>query len=127
MSVDYRIIAPSEAPAVSADPANRQPTAVLCPLRDLLDWIAARGAAVYSYEGHYSVVTAGGDGAKLCIKSEAAGGGVTQVSFYVYRENFDTPLIGDCAARFGGIVFDHQSSEMLTPDEFLRRCRRDGT
>jgi hypothetical protein len=127
MSVDFRIIAPSEASGVLADPAYHQATTVLCSLRDLLDWFGARGAVVHKYPSHYSVGTASGDGAEVHIKGGAGSGDVTQVTFCVYGENFDTPLIADCAARFGGIVFDHQSSEMLAPDEFLRRCRRDGT
>jgi hypothetical protein len=126
MSVDYRIIAPSEATAVFDDPSNHHPTTILCDLSELLAWIAARGAAVHPRNTCYSVVTnAAGDGAEMCVDSEGDDA-ITQITFYVYGDGFDYPLIGDCAARFGGIVFDRQTSEVLTPDAYLRRCRGSG-
>ena len=33
----------------------------------------------------------------------------------------DFTVIADCAARVGGTIFDHQSGDMLTPEEFLQR------
>jgi hypothetical protein len=124
MSVDFRIVARSEAAAVAGDPGHYRPASVLCSLGDLLDFFAAKEARVDAYRSHYSIATSGGnDGAEVRITREA-GGGITQISFNVYGEHFDRTLIGECAARFGGIVFDHQSSEMLTADAFLRRrCR----
>ena len=46
MSVDFRIIAPSESEALLADPGFYQPQVALCTLGELLAWLAARGERV---------------------------------------------------------------------------------
>ncbi|HEX4796829.1 MAG TPA: hypothetical protein VH370_23760 [Humisphaera sp.] len=132
--MDYRIIAPSEAPAALGNP-DHEPTEPLGSLAEVRDWLAHRVASFTpDADGIcYRIATGNGGGPVHLWTSEAYRQwrdkyiprddyAVTTISFMMYGD-FDPTLIGDCAARFHGTIFDHQSSEMLSPEEFLGRIR----
>jgi hypothetical protein len=47
---------------------------------------------------------------------------VSEVSIYIHGD-FDQALLPDFAEWLGGMVFDHQSSELLSPHEARTRWR----
>ena len=141
MSVDNRIIATSEAKAVLANP-DHEPRTPLGSLGDVRRWLAQRVLNMTPDGAHmcYQIGTGQGGGPVYLHTLEGAGRddiyrdnyvarddhAVTQIGFYMYHD-FDFTVIGDCAARFGGTIFDHQSSVLLSPEEFLSRLRDNGT
>lgn len=137
MSVDFRIIALSEAPAVLNNPRH-QPTEPLGSLGEVRDWLARRVASLTpDADGvTYRIAIGNGFGPVHLRTAEAHGRprdeyvphddhAVTTISFMMYGD-FDGAVIGECAARFHDTIFDHQSSEIVSPQEFLARLSRGG-
>ena len=138
MSIDYRIIAPSEAADVLADP-DHEPRAPLGSLGDVRHWLTQRVANMTPDHDRVSCHIGTGRGSAWvhfwtveAYKSRRDNYvprddyAVTTISFMAYGD-FDFTVIGECAARFGGTIFDHQTSEMLAPEEFLHRLRLSDT
>ena len=136
MSVDFRIIAPSEAAAVFDDPAYYEPTEPLGSLGEVRDWLSRRVASIHpNTDGVTYHIDIGNGSGQVSVRTAEAHGrprdqcvprddhAVTTIFFMMYGD-FDRAMIGECAARFHGTIFDHQSSEMLSPEEFLVRLRR---
>ncbi len=141
MSVDCTIISPSEAGALLTNPDHESRTP-LGTLGDVRRWLAQRVLNITPDGAHmlYNIAAGQGSGPVYLHTLESAGRedifgdnyvarddhAVTRMGFYMYRD-FDFTVVGDCAARFRGTIFDHQTSELLSPEEFLSRLRHNGT
>jgi hypothetical protein len=159
VSWDYRIIAPSEAAGLAADPGYYVPRTPLGPYRAICDWITSRAGEWHQRDVDSFTVMIGEDGYVLLhlitVRQRTMLSGAYQqrkqigdqsydfvrrfMSSYVPaddegvveinvegRGTGDITLVAQCAAWLNATVFDCQTSEMLTAEQWMRRTG-DGT
>ena len=130
MTLDYRIIAPSEAVTLVEDPGGYVPHISLGTFRSIFDWITSRTKQWHARNSNEVVVQAGAGYILFRLQSAGLMEGrsddgprddQTIVELWVsMRGQGDASLIAQCAAWLNAVILDCQTGKILTPDQRLR-------
>lgn len=154
MGWEYRIIAPSEATNLAADPSFYIPRTTLGPYRAIRHWLTSRAGEWHQRDIDSFTITIGKEGyvlvnlvtsrqrfmhAEAFRQRELNGDpsydfisrfmasyvpaeneGVVEVSIQGWGSG-DVTLIAQCAVWLNATVFDCQTSEMLSAEQWMRR------